>query len=120
MLGTDSQAVAKALKNQCLQPGHYLLDTIHHTAKHPHAKQDSLINSNEHHQALDEGSHWKGNTKGVIDLQLQWVPCHCDFKPHECADEEAKLAAQGASSKARFLPQQLHKKLLLSISTLHE
>ena len=53
-------------------------------------------------------------------MQLHWVPGHCDFEPNERADEEAKLAAQGTSSDARFLPQLLHKKLPLSISALRQ
>ena len=118
VLGTDSQAVTKALKNQCLQPGHYLLDAIHHATEYLHVKQAGLINSDEQCQALAKGSQWKGNTKGAIDLQLHWVPGHCDFEPNEHTDEEAKLAAQGASSEARFLPWLLHKKLPLSISAL--
>jgi ribonuclease HI len=115
VLGTDSQAVAKALKNQCSQPGHCLLDAIHHAAECLHAKQDGLINSDERRQALAEGSHWKSNTKGVINLQLHWVLGHCDFEPNECTDEEAKLAMEG-----KILPQLPHKKLPLSISTLHQ
>ena len=120
VLGTDSQTVIKALKNQHSHSGHYLLDTIHHSTEHLHMKQDGLINSSEHHQTLVEDNQWKGKTKGVIDLQLHWVPGHCDFEPNEQADKEAKLAAQGSSSNARFLPQLLCKKLPLSISTLHK
>ena len=44
ILGTDSQAVIKALGNQQSQPGHYILDAIHHSAERLHTKQDSLIN----------------------------------------------------------------------------
>ena len=47
VLGTDSQAVAKSLKNQHSQLGHYLLDAIHLAAEHLQAKQDSLINGDE-------------------------------------------------------------------------
>ena len=43
---------------------------------------------------------------------------HCNFTPNECADKEAKLAVQGTSIKARFLPLLLCKKLPLSISML--
>ena len=120
VLGTDSQTVIKALKNQHSHSGHYLRNVIHHSTKHLHTKQDSLINSGKCHQTVAEGNQWKGKTKGVIDLQLHWVPGHCDFEPNEWADEEAKLATQGSSGNARFLPQMLCKKPLLSISTLHE
>ena len=116
VLGMDSQAVIKALQNQCLHSGHYILDAIHHAAEHLHAKQDGLINQ----QTLAEGTLWKGKTKGIVDLQLHWVPGHCNLEPNEHADEEAKLATQGTSSDTRFLPQLLRKKLLLSISALRQ
>ena len=95
-----------------------MLDAIHHSAKHLHSKQDSLIDSDERHQALAEGIQWKGRPRGLVDLQLHWVPGHYDFKPNKRADEEARLVAQGSSSDARFLPLLLHRKLPLSISTL--
>ena len=120
VLGMDSQAVIKALQNQCLHSGHYILDAIHHAAEHLHAKQDGLINNVERQQTLAEGALWKGKTKGIVDLQLHWVPGHCDLEPNERADEEAKLATQGTSSDARFLPWLLCKKLLLSISALRQ
>ena len=85
VIGTDSQAVIKALQNQCSHSGHYLLDVIHHAAKRLHVKQDSLINNVERQQTLAEG----GKTKGIVDLQLHWVPSHCNFEPNERADEEA-------------------------------
>ena len=116
VMGTDSQAVIKVLKNQHLHSGHYLLDTIHCSTKCLHTKQDGLINSDEKCQALVDGIQWKSKTKGIIDLHLHWVPGHCDFGPNEQADEEAKLATQGSSSNAKFLPQLLCKKLPLSIS----
>ena len=120
MLGTDSQVVIKALQNQCLHSGQYLLDAIHKSAEQLHAKQDGLINSDERRQAIADGVLWKGRSRGVVDLQLHWVPGHCNFEPNERADEEAKLAAQGSSSDARFLPPILCKKLPLSISALHQ
>jgi ribonuclease HI len=116
----DSQAIAKALKNQRSQSGHYLLDAIHLAAEHLQAKQDSLINGDERRQILAKGGRWKGKTKDVIDLQIHWVPGHCDFEPNECANEEAKSAAQGSSSDPRFLPHLLCKKLPLSISALRQ
>ena len=83
VLGTDSQVVIKALKNQCSRLGQYLLDAIHHATKCLHVKQDGIINSAEHHQILGEGNQWKGRSKGVIDLQVHWVPGHCNFGPNE-------------------------------------
>ena len=120
ILGTDSQAVIRALSNQCPHSGHYLLDAIHLAAERLHAKQDGVINRVKRNQALIAGEEWKGDTRGVIDLQVHWVLGHCNFGPNERADEEAKLAAQGSSSEARFLPPLLHKKLPLSISALRQ
>ena len=120
VVGTDSQAVIKALPNQRSHPGHYLLDAIHLSAERLHAKQDGLIDSKERCQILADGHQWKGKTKGIDDLQLHWVPGHCDFGPNTIANKEAKQAAQGSSSKARFLLRLLRKKLLLSVSTLHQ
>ena len=74
VLGTDSQAVIKALKNQRSHSGHYILNAIHHATERLHVKQDGLINNVERQQTLAEGSLWKGKTKGIIDLQLHWVP----------------------------------------------
>ena len=118
VMGTDSQAVIKALKNQSSHPGQYLLNTIHRAAEGLHAKQDGLINNNAHRLALVDGIQWKGKTRGIVNLQLHWAPGHCNFEPNERADEEAKLAAQGSSSDTRFLPQLLCKKLPLSLSML--
>jgi hypothetical protein len=47
VMGTHSQAVIKALRNQHSHSGHYLLDAIHLSAECLHTKQDGLINSNE-------------------------------------------------------------------------
>ena len=79
ILGTDSQAVIRALGNQRSHSGHYLLDAIHHAAERLHAKQDRIINRFERTQAQTAGEPWKGDTRGVIDLQVHWVPGHCDF-----------------------------------------
>ena len=51
-------------------------------------------------------------------MQVHWVPGHKDFKPNERANKEAKLAAQGHSSNAKFLPPLLRKCLPLSVSAL--
>jgi ribonuclease HI len=120
ILGTDSQAVIKALNNQRSQPGHYILDAIHHSAERLHAKQDSLINRDAGSQALATGDSWTGRTRNVIDLHVQWVPGHCGFEPNERADEEAKKAAQGDSSNVKLLPPLLRKRLPLSISALRQ
>jgi ribonuclease HI len=106
------------LNNQLAHLGLYLLNAIHQATEWLHEKQDSLINHIEHLQTIEVGKQWKDKSKGVINLQIHWVPGHCDFAPNERADEEVKLATQGLSSEARFLPPLLCKKLPLSISAL--
>ena len=78
------------------------------------------MNHVEHLQVIEAGEHWECRSKGVIDLQINWVPGHCNFGPNEWANEEVKLAIQGSSSNTRFLPQLLHKKLPFRISALHQ
>jgi ribonuclease HI len=105
-LGSDSQAVIRALANQDSYSGQYILDQIHDVVEQLHAKQDRLINRPATGCAQDT---WKGHTRGVIDIQVQWVPGHMDFAPNEKADEVAKKAVQGQSSNAKSLPPFLHK-----------
>ena len=71
----DSQAVIKALKSQSSHPGQYLLDAIHSAAEGLNAKQDGLINNDARRLAIADGDRWTGKTRGIIDLQLHWVPC---------------------------------------------
>ena len=120
ILRSDSQVTIRALGNQKAHFRQYILDAIHLTAEHLHAKQDGLINRAEHQRQINASKTWSGRHKGIVDLQVHWVPGHCDFGPNEQADKEAKFVVQGASSKARFLPQLLHKRLPLSISALHQ
>jgi len=95
-------------------------DNIHQAAEQLHAKQDGLFNRVEQAAVIQSGRVWTGRMKGVFDLQLHWVPGHCDFKPNEMADEEAKKAAQGSSSDAKLLPSFLHKHIPLSMSALRQ
>ena len=44
ILGTDSQDLVKATKNQHPPAGHYILDKIHDAAEKLHTKQDGLAN----------------------------------------------------------------------------
>ena len=44
VLGTDNQAVIKALRIQKLHTGQYILDAIHKSIEQLNAKQDWLIN----------------------------------------------------------------------------
>ena len=120
LLGSDSQALLKALNNQKSHAGHYILDEIHTAAEQLNAKQDRIINSRDCMETRRLGHSWKGNMKGVIDLCLMWVPGHVDFEPNEHADTEAKKAAQGDSSSAKYLPSFLHKCLPCSSSALQQ
>jgi ribonuclease HI len=118
ILGSDSQAPIRALGNQSAHSGQYLLNAIHLAAERLHSKQDGLINRAERQWLLEAGKSWKGRCKGIVDLQVHWVPGHKNFEPNERANKEAKLAAQGHSSDAKFLPPLLHKRLPLSILAL--
>ena len=69
---------------------------------------------------IAEGEDWVGRPKGVVDLQVHWVPGHVDFAPNERVDQEAKKAAQGDLSEAKYLPKLLRKPLPLSVSALHQ
>ena len=68
ILGSDSHAVIKALNNQRSHAGQYILDYIHLFAEQLHAKQDGLINQDDHIEAMRAGRSWKGKVKGIIDL----------------------------------------------------
>ena len=120
VLGSDSQAVIRALDNQWSHPSQYIIDEIHQSAENLHRKQDGLINRAERELATSEGKDWIGRPKGVINLQVHWVPGHVGFAPNEKADEEAKKAAQGHSSEAKYLPKFLRKPLPLSVSALRQ
>jgi ribonuclease HI len=120
VLGTDNQAVIKALGNQKSHAGQYILDAIHKSAEQLNVKQDRLINRDDRIRTLEAGDNWEGRKRGVIDLQIHWVPGHHDFEPNEKADEEAKKAAKGDSSDVKMLPPLLRKRLPLSISALRQ
>ena len=120
ILGSDSQAVIRALDNQQTHPSQYIIDNIHQSAESLHRKQDRIINHTDRISAITDGKAWTGRPRGVIDLQIHWVLEHLDFAPNEKADEEAKKAAQGNSREAKYLLKFLHKLLLLSISALQQ
>ena len=67
-IGSDSQALVKALDNQWPHAGHYILDKIHDMVECLHAKQDGLINQEEKEAVIQAGDSWKGKTNGIIDL----------------------------------------------------
>ena len=120
LLGSDSQALSRALGNQSAHPGQYLIDEIHTMAEHLQVKQDGIINAAEKRASVRSGENWKGRKRGVIDLQLHWIPAHSDFEPNERADEEAKRAAQGLSSDAKLLPKILRRSLPASVPALRQ
>ncbi|KZP06928.1 hypothetical protein FIBSPDRAFT_685533, partial [Athelia psychrophila] len=113
IIGCDNQAVIRGLNNQQSHSGHHLLDEIHNLEERLHAKQDGIARSAERAIAnRNERGSWKARRRGVIDLQLHWVPGHKDFEPNERADREAKKAAQKLTSQAKDLPAYLRKKAL--------
>jgi hypothetical protein len=77
-----------------------------------------VYNSAENFHSKQDGEKWIGQKKTVINLGLIWVPGHYDFSPNKPADNKAKKALQGDSSKAQLLPPILCKSLPASISAL--
>ena len=61
---SDSQAVIRALGNQCTHSGQYILDAIHQATECLHAKQDGIINKAEHLQIMNAREQWKDRKKG--------------------------------------------------------
>ncbi|GLB41456.1 putative encoded by [Lyophyllum shimeji] len=112
VIGSDSQAVIKALCNQRPHPAHYLLDHVYDAAEKLHVKQDRIARATARRAAINSGSEWTDRTRRVIDLQVHWTPGHVDFAPNERADEIAKEAARGASSPPNLLPPYLQRKPL--------
>ncbi|KZP09544.1 hypothetical protein FIBSPDRAFT_759802, partial [Athelia psychrophila] len=92
IIGCDNQAILRGLTNQKLHSGHYLLDSIHD---------------------LEE-------RRGVVDLQLHWVPGHKDFEPNERADCKARKAAEKLTSPMKDLPVCLRKVLPFSVAALRQ
>jgi ribonuclease HI len=72
-------------------------------------KQDCLINQEARARAIEAGDECGGRKRGVVDLQIHWVPGHLDFEPNEHADEKAKKVALRDSSDTKFLPAFLQK-----------
>ncbi|KNZ82106.1 hypothetical protein J132_08289 [Termitomyces sp. J132] len=111
-IGTDSQALIRALRNQCPHPTHYLLDAVHNAAENLHRKQDRLHTAPNRCFVHGTNNVWKPHSCGVICLQVHWSPGHMDFAPNERADVLAKEAACGLSSPPSSLPTYLQTKPL--------
>ena len=107
--GSDSQAAIRVLNNQRSHPGQYIFDNIIQFTEGLHKKQDVLINSMERAAVLAGRNAWRSKLRGVVDLQIHWVPGHSEFALNEKADEEAKKVAQGNSSDNKSLPKFLRK-----------
>ena len=114
----DNQAAIRLLTNQESKPAHYLLDAIHNATEKLHWCQDRL----QHKDLLRWDQQWNqqciAKSKGIVDLQIHWVPGHLDFAPNNKADELAKEAATGSLSPPKDLPALLRKPLPASLSTL--
>ncbi|KZP07935.1 hypothetical protein FIBSPDRAFT_762171, partial [Athelia psychrophila] len=120
IIGCDNQAVLRGLTNQKLHSGHYLLDSIHDLEECLHAKQDTLARRAEQAIAIRNGEEWTPRRRGVVDLQLHWVPGHKDFEPNERADCKAKKAAEKLTSPMKDLPVCLRKVLPFSVAALRQ
>jgi hypothetical protein len=97
-IGLDNQAVIRALSDQNLKSGHFLLDEIHQVAK---ALRDKQIRNH-----------------GSFDLQIHWVPGHAGLEGNEIADQHAKEGAAGRQSLPNKLPILLRKPLPHSASAI--
>lgn len=83
----DNMAAITVADTRKTGPAHYLLDIFHLKLTELHKTHPGLC------------------------VCISWVPGHTGNWGNECADQEAKKAAQSRSSIKKFLPSQLHKKL---------
>ncbi|KNZ80188.1 hypothetical protein J132_06781 [Termitomyces sp. J132] len=116
-MGSDSQAVIKALKNQRPHPAHHLLDKAHSAAEALHRKQGHLIHTTQRRAVQGTGREKDLRSQGVIKLQVHWAPGHLDFGPNKCADKLAKEAAMGSLSPPHDLPVYLRTEPLPTSTT---
>ena len=116
LIGLDNQVVIWALNDQMSKPSHYLLNLIHMACEKLQEKQDKLQNAADFHIARQQGI--VARTRGIFDLQVQWVQGHKDFKPNEKANTHAKKAAEGNSSQGKGLLKALRKPFPLSFSAI--
>lgn len=96
--GVDNTAVIKSSRRPKARPGHYLLREFH------------MMVERQHRQREARGSG--------LDIEVVWTPGHEGIVGNELADQAAKTAAMGLSSRRRELPGILRKTLPLSISAL--
>ena len=87
-------------------------------AERLHQCQDRIQHKDLFQQARQRNQQCTAKSKGIIDLQIHWVPGHLNFAPNNKADELAKDAATGSSSPPKDLPALLRKPLPASLSTL--
>ena len=120
IIGLDNQAAICLLTNQEAKPAHYLLDAIHDMAGRLHQRQDRIQHKDLFRQAQQRNQQCTAKSKGIIDLQIHWVPGHLNFAPNDKANKLAKDAATGSLSPRKDLPALLRKPLPASLSTLHQ
>ena len=122
----DNQAVLMGLSNQKSKPGHHLIDRIHDTLEDLQVTQTRLrgrhvdgYRKGAGRTKLEDGSlgwkEWKLKVK--CEVNFVWTPGHEGIEGNEKADEAAKDAASGQTSKTKDLPPFLRRKPLpVSIS----
>ena len=62
----------------------------------------------------------KTNRTANYSLRLRWTAGHVKIEGNELADEEAKLASEGKTSKAALLPRILRKQLKVNKSAVKQ
>jgi len=125
-IGMDNQAVLLGMANQKSKPGHYLMDKIHDmledfqvTQARRRGERIEGYKRGTGRTRLEDGSiGWKEwRLKRWCKVEFVWTPGHEGIDGKECADEEAKRAAQGEPSATKDLPSFLRRKPLpISIS----
>ena len=105
VIGLDNQATIRSPNNQRSKPAYFLLDQIHTTAEWLYTKQDCIQQKLTFQWTKQLNYLFQAKTRGVCDLQIHWVPGHCNFKPNKRADKAAKRAVLSESNPTDFPPQ---------------